>query len=298
LPRNLKPRSLTLVGAGKVGTALSALLQGRGYRIISLITRNPSRARSFARFVECPTVSKSISDVSPGTDLLIIAVPDEEISGVASQIARSGLSFLDRVTAFHVSGSITSDALSPLAACGARTFSLHPIQTFAAGTRLRDQMAGMKGIWYGFEGEKNTRPFARSLVRDLGGRFLMVPKEQKNLYHVACVFASNYPVALIGAVEALAARLRMNGTGAFRPLIETAIRQAMDRGAAGVLTGPVSRGSSTIVRQHLDALGREVPALSELYSALGIFALKLAEQRGNLSGDQIKELKSLLSKRP
>ncbi|MEX2116252.1 MAG: Rossmann-like and DUF2520 domain-containing protein [Bacteroidota bacterium] len=289
--------SVSLVGAGKVGSTIAALLRRRGHRIVSVISRSRSSARVLGRLLGSPIASTSLKNLSPRTDLLLIATPDEMIADVAAEVAGNNTFENNRLIVFHPSGILTCDVLGALGNQGAKVFSLHPIQTFPNGVSLQDQVSLMKDVWYGFEGGTNVRAVARSIVKDLGGRFLEIPKEEKILYHVACVFAANYPTVLLGAVERLAKALGLPGLKPFSPLVETAVRQALDRGPGASLTGPLARGSHTVVQRHLEALHVHDPALATLYEAIGRFGLDIARESNRLTGDQIKVLAALLTEK-
>lgn len=270
------------------------MLKRRGHRIVSVISRSRSSTRILGRLLSADIASTNLSDLSPRTNLLLIAVPDESIAEVSAKISRNPNLRKSRLTAFHPSGMLTSDALETLRGQGSRIFSLHPIQTFPDGISLQKQMNLMKGVWYGFEGEAHVRPAARSLVRELGGKFVEIPKAEKILYHTACVFAANYPTLLMAAAERLSNALGLPGLKPFAPLVETAMQQALELGPGVSLTGPLSRGSHVVLRRHLEALRSHDPALAELYVALGRFGLEVAAKR--LTAAQKKALQELLTR--
>ncbi len=187
---------------------------------------------------------------------------------------------------------MTSDVLEPVAMKGARVFSLHPVQTFPRQNSPHDQIVSMKGVTYGVEGPKGSRATARLLVRQLGGEILFIPKEAKILYHLACVIASNYSVTLVGALESVAAKFTRKKIRPFRKLLETSLDNAIRMGAKKALTGPIARGDSEIVSEHLNAL--QDPELRMLYKSLGAYALKLAIEDERLKSDDIARLEELL----
>lgn len=295
MPRPTNVWSVSLVGPGKVGTTLAALLGKKGHRVRSVIGRRASSARLAGRVLKALHTSSRLSTLSPETDLLILAVPDELLGKIAGDISRLTSLTFERLAVFHPSGPVTSDVLEPLASRGAKVFSLHPIQTFPGGVSLDDQVQHMQGIWYGFEGAEHHASLARRIVRDLGGQFVSIPKEEKILYHAACVFAANYPIVLLEAVEQLSRQVGLPGLTPFSPLVETAIREAFAQGPAKALTGPVVRGSAGIVRRHLEALTAKDPALASVYRALGSFAVRSAGDAGRISPEKIRELAAILS---
>lgn len=287
---------ISLIGAGAVGTTLAVLLSKRGgHRIVSVISRDEHDAGRCAKLVRCKLFSSSISDLSPKTDLLLIATPDESIREVAKSV--SGLPHLNfrKLRACHVSGVLSTDALKPLARKGSLVFSFHPLQTFSPNNSLRHQLNSMKDISYGVEGSVAAVRLAERLTEDIGGRPFPVPKEEKILYHIACVIASNYLIALEGLVEELAGRIgSRSGLEHFSGLIETSIRNGVRLSAGKALSGPIARGSGDVVRRHLKRLGHEKD-LRLLYQALGLQTVKLALRGSRITRKQAQELKMILT---
>jgi predicted short-subunit dehydrogenase-like oxidoreductase (DUF2520 family) len=134
---------------------------------------------------------------------------------------------------------------------------------------------------------------AKKLVRQLKGEILFVPKDAKNLYHLTCVLASNYPVALIGAMESIAGKFTRKKLQPFERLVKTSVENALRLGARKALTGPIVRGDSLLVSEHLNAI--HDPGLRTLYKSLGTYALRLAAEEGRLTNDQIVTLQKLLA---
>ncbi len=285
---------MSLVGAGKVGSTIAGMLKRRGHPIVSIISRDRSSVRILGRLLKAGIASTNLRDISPRTNLLLIAVPDESIAEVSAKLSGNPNLEKSRLTVFHPSGMLTSDALEALRSQGSPVFSLHPIQTFPDGISLQRQMNLMRGISYGFEGGEQVRPFARSLVKQLGGVFIEIPKAEKILYHIACVFAANYPTLLMAATERLSKAMGLPGLKPFAPLVHTAMNQALELGPEVSLTGPLSRGSRTILQGHLEALRKHHPDLADLYTALGRFGLEVAAKR--LTASQKKALQELLTK--
>ncbi len=269
--------NISIVGAGRVGTTLAVLLRRKGYRIASVISRKRASAQRLASLVGCTVSSHRLSDLHPGTRFLLLTTPDEAITPVAREIAKKAPLNFSRLSVAHTSGVLTSDELQPLRRKGATAFSLHPIQSFPGGNSLPEQLRAMKGISYGVEGRAKAIQFASTVVSRLGGRFLYVPKEQKISYHLACVFASNYSVALLGAVEELAKGFAAQpGLQHFQKLIESSVKNTLRTSPQKALTGPIARGSIRVIQRHVDELGRKHPNLRKLYKSMGRIALELA----------------------
>lgn len=287
---------ISIVGAGRVGTTLAVLFRKRGHTIVSVISRTRTDAKRCAALVHCSTYSTRLEDLSSATNLLIIATPDEAIREVAETISRLDTLNFSHLRAFHASGSLTSDELRSFSRRGALIFSMHPIQTFPKKLSVDLQVKGMAGVSYGIEGSPRAIGFAKKLVRELGGSYLIVPKKKKISYHLACVIASNYTVGLLGAVEEIIApfaaspRLRH-----FKALIEASVRNALQDSPQEALTGPIARGSVRIVQEHLRELRRN-NRLGTLYRAVGMYALQMSRKARNITNEQERVLRKILLK--
>lgn len=261
----------------------------------SVISGTHESALRCARLVDCGRSSTRLVDAAPGTTLLIVAVPDERLEDVAVRAASEGRFDFERLTVFHTSGMKTSDALASLSDRGSVTCSIHPIQTFAADVPVEEQIRLMKGISYGIEGDEAGKRMAGLIVADLEGTPLIIPKEEKISYHLACAVASNYVVSLVGAVEE--ALVPVQGTVRMRdlePLIKTSIANALKLGPAQALTGPIARGSAAAVRAHLDAL-RSKKDLHTLYTTLAQWTLELALRERRITPEQAEQIRNVLA---
>jgi predicted short-subunit dehydrogenase-like oxidoreductase (DUF2520 family) len=286
---------MSAVGAGKVGTTLAMLFHQAGYRIVSVISQKKNSAKRLARLVKCESFSDSLSDIHSTTRIILIAVPEEDIIGIAEKISeRSNLDF-SKLAVFHTSGPLTSDALFPLRKEGAIVFSLHPIQSFSKTSTLAHQMTRMKNVVYGFEGNKAALPLAHQLVKTLRGTLVQIPKEEKILYHIASVFASNYSIAVLGVVDELTKRI---GGGIklahYEPLVTTSIENAFQQTPKMALTGPIARGSFETIENHLHELRKADKPLALLYQQIGLQALEMAVKRNSLKPKVAKQILQIL----
>src|SRR6185369_12835549 len=103
---------VSIIGAGRLGTALSVALLQRGYSIESLVARRAQKARHAASLLDAkPQVlaAKQLTSLHPA-DVFLITVPDDQIASVAAELSR--LEF-DAI-ALHTSGALSSDVLKPL----------------------------------------------------------------------------------------------------------------------------------------------------------------------------------------
>jgi predicted short-subunit dehydrogenase-like oxidoreductase (DUF2520 family) len=156
----------------------------------------------------------------------------------------------------------------------------------------------MTKIPYGFEGDRTALQTAQRIVKTLGGEFLRIPKEEKILYHIACVLASNYSVALLWVAAKLVKQIGGNiELRHLEPLVRTSIENAFLKSPAKALTGPIARGSVATVQNHINELKKKNKALLEVYQSLGMQALELTGAQKLLKPTTIRQLRKILKTR-
>ena len=292
----LKPKpSISIVGAGRLGTALALALAANGYRVGALVSSRGGGARKagalvngqFARSNLGPTLtlaSKQLGKLPP-TDVVIIATPDDQIENVAGNLAQIQQPQGKTRTVLHTSGALSSTILAPLAEKGWRIGSIHPLVS------VSDPVSGAKALRRAFwciEGDKDAIRLARTMVDDLAGQSFSIRAKQKPLYHAAAVMASGNLVALFDVALEMLGHCGLTAKEAHRiliPLVESTVRNLSTREPAKALTGTFARGDLATVRRHLEALSTKALAEPlELYRLLGHRALTLARKNGAKPG--------------
>jgi predicted short-subunit dehydrogenase-like oxidoreductase (DUF2520 family) len=289
---------LSFIGAGSVGTALATALYDRGYKVASVISSHARSAKALAKYVKAPNASDRLEDVSALTQVLFITTPDKAIGVTAADLAKRKDFSFSEMAFVHTSGALGSEALSPLRDRGGHVLCLHPIQLFPRGERPNALASRLSGIHFGLEGDDIGLAMGKKLVRNLGGKPLLIRPELKVLYHVACVVASNYLVALMSLVEEVYCRLDLEGkksVDVFRPLIRSTIESVARSSPSGALTGPIERGDVETIRLHLRELTRSAPYLIPFYTVMGMETIRLAVRKGSLTPRQATTLLDVVS---
>jgi predicted short-subunit dehydrogenase-like oxidoreductase (DUF2520 family) len=304
--RNLKPSSfnqrkptISIIGAGRLGTALAIALSLRGYRVEAIMARRLAHARRAAASLNAHTqpLSATQLDSLPQSDLLFITTPDDQIAAVAARLAAShekrGAEASGR-TALHCSGALSSDVLSPLKVLGYRTGSMHPLIS------ISDPLQGaerLRGGFYAIEGVPSAVRTAQAIVRDLEGESFSVKSRDKALYHAAAVMASGHMVALFDiALEMLknCGLTQKRAQSVLLPLMESMLANLSARDTAHALTGTFARADAATMRSHLDALKRVgIEDALGVYRLLGRRSLRLAGKLG-VDGEALKKIGRLL----
>lgn len=242
--------SVRVVGPGRAGESFRLALERASWHT------EPSVGRG-----------DDLAGAAHGVDLLLLAVPDPAVAGVAAAVEPT-----PSTVVAHVAGSLTLDVLAP----HERRASIHPLVPLATPEIGAQRLVG---AWFAVAAAGATPgsgdaagAICRQVVADLGGTALSVADEHRVAYHAAACIAANHLVALLGQVERVAA-----GAGvrleAYLDLAQDALDAVRELGPAAALTGPVARGDWTTVQHHLEALSpSEQPAYRALADAAGRLA--------------------------
>jgi predicted short-subunit dehydrogenase-like oxidoreductase (DUF2520 family) len=281
---------VAVVGAGRVGTALAVLLRRAGHRIAAVAGRDASLARARTWLPDVPFLPSD--EAARRGEVVLLAVPDDAIAGVCSEIAASG-GFRPDVIAVHLSGAAPLDVLAPARDAGAHALSIHPLQTVPDVKSGIERLSGASMAVTSWDEQGFT--VGERLARDVGGRPFRLPEDRKPLYHAAAVFCSNYLVAVEGLAEDLFRRSGLDDPiPAFGPLAETTLANVLAAGPAEALTGPVARGDAGTIRRNLDALSEYAPEAVPPYLALARVVLDLASRRRGLSSEDRSRVEEVL----
>ena len=231
--------NIAIVGAGRAGTSFANALAPRGHSI------------QVVHHDDLATIG--------AVDLVLLAVPDDEIAALAGRLPVEP----SRVVA-HVAGSRTLAVLAP----HPRVASLHPLITMPNGDLGARRLVGATFVVAG-------DPIARDLVASLDGRARSLGGEARTAYHAAATVAANHLVALLGHVGRLAEAAGLTLED-FTSLSAMALADVAAMGPRDALTGPASRGDVATIDAHLAAIPERE---RELYVALAREAFELAEER-------------------
>lgn len=268
-----KSLTLSIVGAGRVGRSLAALLRKRGWRIGAVVTRSLPSARAAARAIGAGEPHAKLSDRLLSADVVLIATPDREIERVALALARLGGARWRRKVVLHTSGALDSRVLRPLKRCGASVGSLHPLQTFSGRT-----IPALAGSVCTIEGRAAALAIARRICRDLGSIPVAIPGSAKPVYHCGAALAAGHLLAVMEAATRVlmaAGFSRRNAVKALLPLTRQTLANFERFGPRQAWTGPLSRGDFGVVKRHLAALRPFPREFREAYEALSWLGLRV-----------------------
>lgn len=292
--------TISIIGAGRLGTALALSLARRGYKIEAVVARRLSHARRAAALISEDTQALSITrlDSLPLSDLILITTPDDAIETAADCLAASivstGRKGQRRLVALHCSGALSSDILSRLRDASFSVGSMHPLVSISDPVHGRERL---RGAYYCVEGDPAAVRVARDVVRVLEGHSFSINRGDKTLYHAAAVMASGHMVALFDIALEMLARCGLTEKRAqtvLLPLVESTLENLNARTPSHALTGTFARADTATMRRHLAALRSGAPADAlAAYRLLGRRSLRLAEKAG-VDAEALKEIRRAL----
>jgi predicted short-subunit dehydrogenase-like oxidoreductase (DUF2520 family) len=267
---------LAIIGAGRVGRALGRRLREEGWKIGAVVTRSKASARRAVRFIGGGQAHAVAVRSILASQIILIAVPDDEIAGVASELARVGGEELRGKVVLHTSGAVGSRALDSVKQMGAAVGSMHPLQTFTG-----KNVPSLEGRVFAIEGDAAAVQVARQIARSVGGSPVRIAGEKKVLYHAAAVIAAGQVLAVEEVATQLLISLGMVRREAVRALLPLT-RQVLENferfGPRAAWTGPLSRRDYKTVAAHLRAL-RDLPEeFAAAYQTLNRLAARVLAQ--------------------
>jgi len=284
-------RTLSIVGAGRVGRTLGRRLRERGWRIGAVVTRSRATARAAVAAIGAgaPMIfSGSVGlyfrqrrlggaralaldlDAVFAADVIFLTTADDVLPAVARALARNAGFRCRGKIILHTAATLDRTALAPFARLGAAVGSLHPMQAFGG-----EVMPNLGGVVFAIEGDPKARSMAQAIAKSLGGVPIVIETRDKPIYHAAAVMAAGSLYPIIEAGTQMLMRIGFSREQAMQTLVPL-LRQIFDNierlGPREAWTGPLSRKDYAIVARHARALRRYPREFQQAYAALALLA--------------------------
>jgi predicted short-subunit dehydrogenase-like oxidoreductase (DUF2520 family) len=280
-----------VISAGRVGSVLGAALARAGHEVVAVSAVSAASRDRAERLLPGAEV-RAPDDVVAESDLVLLAVPDDELRPLVAGLAETGAWRPGQLVA-HTSGALGIGALDPAAARGVLPLALHPVMTFVGRPEDIDRL---DGALFGVTADDELRPVAESLVLEMGGEPVWVPETARGLYHAALSIGSNHLVTIVADALGLLGDAGVETPSRLlAPLVSASLDNALRLGD-GALTGPVSRGDVATVVTHLRTLAERAPQVLPAYRAMALRTAERARDSDRITAAQFADLADTLER--
>lgn len=289
-----KRETFAIIGLGKVGTAVGFLMRKAGYEITTVADISEEALKRGHPYTG-GYATNNVAEAASLADVVIITTMDDEIAPTCDKIASEGV-IRERQKYLHMSGAGSLSLLESARKAGAQTACVHPLQSFAS---VAGAIENIPGSTFGITASnREMELWAQDFVHNLGGvPFFIADGEEKTLYHVAACVASNYLTTLLHLVTKIYLSLGMEEEMTIKsilPLIRGTVRNIEEKGTVQALTGPIARGDTGTVKNHLAVLEKSMSDILPLYRLLGLATVRIAEEKGTAKAKNLKAIEALL----
>lgn len=218
--------SVGVVGAGPVGAVLGQVLAAAGHVVIGIASTSPQNIERAEALL--PKVSvRAVDDLIQEADLVVFAIPANEISKTISGLADAGLFKAGQLVA-HTAGEFGIEVLQPAADRGVIPLAIHPAMTFT-GTSL--DLARIRESYFAVSAPNVALPIAQALVIEMGAEPIVISEEDRKIYFEAISVANNFSKLIvnqsIGLLESVGIE---NARAVLGPVLRSAVEEALADG--------------------------------------------------------------------
>lgn len=245
-----------MIGSGNVAWHLAPALEDAGLVIECVYSRQRKHAQLLADRLYGTDVQDHLDFSDSEATLFVLAVSDDAIEEVAQQLVLP-----EEATVVHTSGSQPLSALRRAATGYTGVF--YPLQTFS-----RHRLPDFHSIPICLESEDSeVLHRLTKLARRVSRHVALVSSAERQVLHVAAVFANNFTNHLLRMAEDLTEANQIDFS-LLHPLIEETVVKALEDSPALAQTGPAARGDETTIKRHTKQLRSFDPEYAKVYRVL------------------------------
>jgi predicted short-subunit dehydrogenase-like oxidoreductase (DUF2520 family) len=242
---------ISIIGSGNVATVLGRLLRLNNFVIEEIVSRNKTHASSLAKELNAIAID-DIKSVSKNSDVYIIAVNDDAIETVSSQL------MVDERVVVHTCGSASLNILKH----SSHNFGvLYPLQS------LRKEISYLPDVPFLIDANNAySKQVISTLANSISTNVIETNDAQRMQYHLAAVITSNFTNHLFSLTNKYCKDNKIQFS-LLIPLIEEVVSRLKTFNPFEMQTGPAIRGDVITMRKHL-ALLKDFPQLQHIYEVM------------------------------
>lgn len=262
---------ITIIGTGNIAFQLAQSFTSKLVPIDFIIGRNdqiPSWLLNIHTQYPIPKTQRPIyttdySKISPGTDLIIIAVSDDAIVEVAQKLSP----YISKKTlVVHTSGSVPSTVLKKYCT---HFGALYPLQTFTKNFTPDFETIP---IFYNIttislEKQNYFEQLIIEAARLLSPKIFFLDDADRLTLHIAAIFVNNFTNHLFGIAKNLLSETHIPFE-VLLPLIRETVKKIEVQSPEKVQTGPAVRGDIQTIEKHLAFLSEKNNLHRDIYKVI------------------------------
>ena len=247
---------VSFIGSGNVANHLSKELYRNGHEILSIYSRNDTTGKSLALNTEAKFVNHP-KDLDKKSDVLILAVPDDQIQRVAKMLAKvfqrtetiichtSGTTDLEQISKYYENSGI-----------------FYPLQSFSV---IKEVDFSEIPICINANNDKVFETLS-ALGVSISEHVQALGDADRKVLHISAVFANNYSNYMYVIAEQICKDYHLD-FALLRPLIKMTAEKVMLNPAEKMQTGPAKRKDVKVVSEHLKFL-EDYPEYHDIYKVI------------------------------
>ncbi|UWF77762.1 DUF2520 domain-containing protein [Microbacterium neungamense] len=210
-----------IIGAGRVGPVIGAALAGAGHAITG-ITSGSDDERASAILPEVPVLDAL--EVVRRSELVVIAVPHDELPGLVRGIADAGGWQIGQLV-LHTDPAFGTDVLRAAAEKGAIPLAVHPAIAFT-GTSI--DLRQLRAAFAAVTASAPVLPIAQALAVELGCEPVVIAEADRAAYAEAITTATTFSRSIIGQATGLLRGIGIDNPGGYlSALVSSTVEQAL-----------------------------------------------------------------------
>ena len=222
-------KKIILIGAGNVAHHLGLSLFGAGHQIIQVISKTQNSAKRLAEKLNAE-LETDITKIRKA-DFVIIAVNDDTVAAVASQIKNMPFA--------HTSGSV----------CLKNGGVFYPLQTFSKSVSVE-----MKKVPFCISADdKGFENTLLEVAKSISNFVYIINEKQRKTFHLAAVFACNFSNQMYAVAEDLLKESDLDFE-MLKPLIVETANKIIKNSPSSAQTGPAQRKDLKTIENQIDLL--------------------------------------------
>ena len=261
---NMTSPEIDIIGSGNLAANLAPALEQNGFVINNIYGRSIKSAKQVTDRLYQASATDSLDFSESKSTIYIIAISDDAIEEVSRELILP-----NNAIVAHTSGSKNLSILGYTASPNIGV--LYPLQTFSKLKRV-----SFDNIPIFIEADNSfTEGILLRIAKGLSHNVSNATSSQRQLIHLAAIFASNFTNALlVHAADLITAA--ESDPQLLGPLVEETIKKSLLLGPKNAQTGPASRGDLEVLDVHMQML-ESFPGMQETYRLLSQQILERSE---------------------